>query len=98
MPRPRHAVAAASIERSAGRSGRAQLEQLETELAARAGDDATQDGATRGGDRPWHCETEEDDERLTRSVAKNIRVHELAKELGMTNAETVDLCGSSACP
>jgi translation initiation factor IF-2 len=25
-------------------------------------------------------------------VAKNIRVHELAKELGMTNAEAVDLC------
>jgi translation initiation factor IF-2 len=28
---------------------------------------------------------------LIRSVAKNIRVHELAKELGMTNAEAVDL-------
>ena len=27
----------------------------------------------------------------TESVAKKIRVHELAKELGMTNAETVDL-------
>ena len=30
-------------------------------------------------------------ERLIRSVAKNIRVHELAKELGMTNAEAVEL-------
>jgi translation initiation factor IF-2 len=31
-------------------------------------------------------------------VAKNIRVHELAKELGMTNAETVDLCGKLGVP
>ena len=29
---------------------------------------------------------------MNRSVAKNIRVHDLAKELGMTNAEAVDLC------
>jgi translation initiation factor IF-2 len=35
---------------------------------------------------------------LNRSVAKNIRVHELAKELGMTNAETVDLCGVLGVP
>ena len=25
-------------------------------------------------------------------VAKNMRLHELAKELGMTNQEVVDLC------
>jgi translation initiation factor IF-2 len=31
-------------------------------------------------------------------VAKNIRVHELAKELGMTNAETVDLCEKLGVP
>ena len=31
-------------------------------------------------------------------MAKNIRVHELAKELGMTNAETVDLCGKLGVP
>jgi len=31
-------------------------------------------------------------------VAKNLRVHELAKELGMTNAETVDLCGKLGVP
>jgi translation initiation factor IF-2 len=31
-------------------------------------------------------------------VAKNIRVHELAKELGMTNAEAVDLCGVLGIP
>ena len=32
------------------------------------------------------------------SVAKNMRVHELAKELGMTNQEVVDLVVGSACP
>ena len=32
------------------------------------------------------------DERLTAGLAKNIRVHELAKELGMTNKEMLDLC------
>ena len=26
-------------------------------------------------------------------AAKKIRIHELAKELGMTNAEVLDLCG-----
>jgi len=31
-------------------------------------------------------------------VAKNLRVHELAKELGMTNAETVDLCEKLGVP
>ncbi|MEO6570465.1 MAG: translation initiation factor IF-2 N-terminal domain-containing protein, partial [Ilumatobacteraceae bacterium] len=31
-------------------------------------------------------------------MAKNIRVHELAKELGMTNAETVDLCDKLGVP
>ena len=31
-------------------------------------------------------------------MAKNLRVHELAKELGMTNAETVDLCGKLGVP
>ncbi len=31
-------------------------------------------------------------------MAKNIRVHELAKELGMTNAETVDLAGKLGVP
>ncbi|MFW2334625.1 translation initiation factor IF-2 [Ilumatobacter sp.] len=31
-------------------------------------------------------------------MAKNIRVHELAKELGMTNAEAVDLCGVLGVP
>ncbi|HSJ90510.1 MAG TPA: translation initiation factor IF-2 N-terminal domain-containing protein, partial [Ilumatobacter sp.] len=31
-------------------------------------------------------------------MAKNIRVHELAKELGMTNAETVDLCATLGVP
>jgi translation initiation factor IF-2 len=31
-------------------------------------------------------------------VAKNIRVHELAKELGMTNAETVELCHTLGVP
>jgi len=31
-------------------------------------------------------------------VAKNIRVHELAKELGMTNAETVELCEKLGVP
>jgi translation initiation factor IF-2 len=31
-------------------------------------------------------------------VAKNIRVHELAKELGMTNAEAVDLCQKLGVP
>ena len=32
-------------------------------------------------------------------MAKNMRVHELAKELGMTNQEALDLCGPfSACP
>jgi len=31
-------------------------------------------------------------------VAKNLRVHELAKELGMTNAETVELCHSLGVP
>ncbi|MGA1061847.1 MAG: translation initiation factor IF-2 N-terminal domain-containing protein, partial [Ilumatobacteraceae bacterium] len=31
-------------------------------------------------------------------MAKNLRVHELAKELGMTNAETVDLCGVLGIP
>ena len=31
-------------------------------------------------------------------VAKNIRVHELAKELGMTNQEVVDLCGVLGVP
>ncbi len=31
-------------------------------------------------------------------MAKNIRVHELAKELGMTNAETVDLCEKLGVP
>jgi translation initiation factor IF-2 len=35
---------------------------------------------------------------LIRSVAKNIRVHELAKELGMTNAETVELCEKLGVP
>jgi translation initiation factor IF-2 len=35
---------------------------------------------------------------LIRSVAKNIRVHELAKELGMTNAEAVELCGKLGVP
>ena len=37
-------------------------------------------------------------ERLIRSVAKNIRVHELAKELGMTNAEAVELCVKLGVP
>ena len=32
------------------------------------------------------------------SVAKNMRVHELAKELGMTNQEVVDLCGVLGVP
>ncbi len=32
------------------------------------------------------------------SVPKKIRVHELAKELGMTNAETVDLCNKLGVP
>ena len=32
------------------------------------------------------------------AVAKNIRVHELAKELGMTNAETVELCHTLGVP
>ncbi len=31
-------------------------------------------------------------------MAKNLRVHELAKELGMTNAETVDLCEKLGVP
>jgi translation initiation factor IF-2 len=31
-------------------------------------------------------------------VAKNMRVHELAKELGMTNAEVMDLCGVLGVP
>ena len=31
-------------------------------------------------------------------MAKNLRVHELAKELGMTNAETVELCHSLGVP
>ena len=31
-------------------------------------------------------------------MAKNVRVHELAKELGMTNAETVELCHSLGVP
>src|SRR6187200_3716540 len=31
-------------------------------------------------------------------VAKNMRVHELAKELGMTNQEVVDLCGVLGVP
>ncbi len=31
-------------------------------------------------------------------MAKNIRVHELAKELGMTNAEAVDLCNALGVP
>ena len=31
-------------------------------------------------------------------MAKNLRVHELAKELGMTNAETVDLFGKLGVP
>ncbi len=31
-------------------------------------------------------------------VAKNMRVHELAKELGMTNAEVTDLCGVLGVP
>jgi translation initiation factor IF-2 len=35
---------------------------------------------------------------LNRSVAKNIRVHELAKELGMTNAEAVDLAMKLGVP
>jgi translation initiation factor IF-2 len=32
------------------------------------------------------------------AVAKNMRVHELAKELGMTNAEVMDLCGVLGVP
>src|SRR5918996_4651008 len=31
-------------------------------------------------------------------MAKNMRVHELAKELGMTNAEVMDLCGVLGVP
>ncbi len=31
-------------------------------------------------------------------MAKNLRVHELAKELGLTNAEAVDLCGVLGLP
>ncbi|MEC9224733.1 MAG: translation initiation factor IF-2 N-terminal domain-containing protein, partial [Actinomycetota bacterium] len=31
-------------------------------------------------------------------MAKNVRVHELAKELGMTNAEMVELCHSLGVP
>ncbi len=31
-------------------------------------------------------------------VAKNMRVHELARELGMTNQEVVDLCGRLGVP
>src|SRR5215470_15360572 len=31
-------------------------------------------------------------------VAKNMRLHELAKELGMTNQEVVDLCGVLGVP
>ena len=31
-------------------------------------------------------------------MAKNLRVHELAKELGMTNQEVVDLCGRLGVP
>ena len=31
-------------------------------------------------------------------MAKNMRVHELAKELGMTNAEAMDLASALACP
>ncbi len=38
------------------------------------------------------------DERLNDSVAKNMRVHELAKELGMTNTEVVDLAGVLGVP
>ena len=34
----------------------------------------------------------EHDERLIASVAKKVRVHELAKELGLTNKEALDLC------
>jgi hypothetical protein len=32
------------------------------------------------------------DERLNRVLAKNMRVHELAKELGMTNTELYWIC------
>jgi translation initiation factor IF-2 len=35
---------------------------------------------------------------LNDGVAKNMRVHELAKELGMTNQEVVDLCGVLGVP
>jgi translation initiation factor IF-2 len=35
---------------------------------------------------------------LNDGVAKNMRVHELAKELGMTNQEVVDLCGKLGVP
>jgi len=31
-------------------------------------------------------------------LAKILRVHELAKELGMTNQETLDLCGKLGVP
>src|SRR5690349_22930317 len=31
-------------------------------------------------------------------VAKNMRLHQLAKELGMTNQEVVDLCGVLGVP
>src|SRR3954462_11561519 len=31
-------------------------------------------------------------------VVKNMRLHELAKELGMTNQEVVDLCGVLGVP
>ena len=34
----------------------------------------------------------EHDERLIASVARKVRVHELAKELGLTNKEALDLC------
>ena len=40
----------------------------------------------------WHIQPSK--ERTKYQVANNIRVYELARELGMTNAQVIDLCGT----
>ena len=56
-----------------------------------SGPTAERDRIVAAGARPGAASSSTD-ERLNAHVARKIRVHELAKELGLTNKEALDLC------
>ena len=82
---PRRGGAAASVRPGAAGAGNRRPDPF------RAGTTERGRLARRQGPAGWRPHDQHNDERLNAHVAGKIRVHELAKELGLTNKEALDL-------